>query len=55
VAWNGKPVAKLVAVEPPRSLLGLGIGDPTYLGAALTDEEAYAPMSPEELKILVWR
>ena len=37
LARNGNPVAKLVALDPPKSLLGAGVGDPNFIGGAPTD------------------
>jgi prevent-host-death family protein len=51
VARHGKPVVRLVPLDPKKSILGIGVGDPNYIGAHLTDEEATAPLDPEELKL----
>jgi prevent-host-death family protein len=50
LARNGNPVAKLVALDPPKSLLGAGVGDPNFIGGALTDAQSCAPLDPEDLK-----
>lgn len=49
VARNGKPIAKLVPVAEKKSILGIGIGDPNYND--LSDEDATAPMTDEELEL----
>ena len=49
VARNGKPVARVVAIEPRKSLLGIGVGDTNYRGHLLSDEETFSPMGDEEL------
>ena len=49
VARNGKPVARLVPMEPKRSILGIGVGDPNYRD--LPEELAVAPIDEEDLKL----
>ena len=49
VARHGTPVARLVAMQEPPSILGIGVGDPNYL--ELTDAAATAPLEPADLKL----
>jgi prevent-host-death family protein len=50
VARNGKPIAKLLPIEPRKSILGIGVGDSNY-SYNLPDEAWFEPMSEEELAV----
>ena len=50
VARNGKPIARLLPIEPRKSILGIGVGDPNY-NYNLPDEVWFEPMSEEELAV----
>jgi prevent-host-death family protein len=49
VARNGIPVARLIGIEPKKSILGMGVGDPNY--RYLSDEIATAPLNDEDLAL----
>ncbi|MDZ4799025.1 MAG: type II toxin-antitoxin system prevent-host-death family antitoxin [Bryobacteraceae bacterium] len=51
IARNGMPVARMISVQPPKSILGIGIGDSNYLGTGKSDDEIMAPLSAAEIAL----
>ena len=41
VARHGKPVARLIGMQPKQSMLGIGIGDPNYRDLPLMNSSSH--------------
>ena len=53
LARNGKPVARVVSFDQPKSIVGAGIGDPNVNAENLAKDDWWQPMTDEEIDAFI--